>query len=183
MTFSKTNKILMTCAAVALFASPAMANDLIDNATFGYVDGNITQFSQGHDNKLTIDVGSLTLTDSASPSGNTNNYADGYVGGDITQDLRGDNMKLTVEVGSIKALAADSNTAIGYVGGNITQMVNNSGAPTAVREPASVRVGSINAESGFAMNNTAEGFVNGDITQMVDANSKATVRVGTQIAK
>lgn len=180
MTTFKTTKILMTCAAVALLASPAMANDLIDNRSFGYVDGNITQVSRGFLNELTLDVGSISTTDDWGMA--MQNTADGYIGGEVYQEVNGDDLKATIEVGSIKALDAQNNNARGAVNGSIMQRVDTFNGPTPLpgAELAEVRVGSISAENGFAFNNNADGTVNGDITQEAFGGSKTTVRVGSQ---
>lgn len=180
MTFQTTKKILMTCAALTVMAAPAMANDLIDNNSFGYIGGDVFQDASGYENELTIEVGSIAASDNPYFSGAMmNNRAEGHVEGNIFQEVHGDGLTPTISVGSIRAMEARDNTARGYVGGDIQQVLHDRWTGQA---DAEITVGSITAENGVAFNNNAEGYVEGSVTQFVGERSKATLRVGSQTA-
>lgn len=173
MKLATLKKTMMTCAALTVLAAPAMANDMINNYAYGYVNGDITQNTPGFNNKLTVEVGSIRAKHMAQ-----NNEAFGYVNGEIRQDAGGpwgvDDVTLTTKVGSITADTAMNNRATGDVDGSIIQEVYDRDAL------AEVHVGTIDAgRDGFAFGNMAEGRVNGQILQTVGYNSKARIRVGS----
>ncbi len=166
---------LATVATLALgFAPAAQANDLMNNAASGYVEGSIISddvsrgsafFSSFGSREILI--GGLAVSDTA-----FGNNSSGYVSGDVRQ-LTGGSLEAKVHVGSIKAQSATLNRANGYVGGDIIQYVGPWGQGV-------TNIGAIDAgNDGNAFNNRAEGFVNGGVYQNVNPGTSSLINVGS----
>lgn len=167
-------KTLMTCAALTVLAAPAMANEMINNTTYGVVHGDIIQQTPGYDNDLEVNIGSISSMHSS------DDFARGTVEGDIIQNAGGpwgvDDVKMKVNVGAVDARRSRGNIGFAYTEGDIIQEAYDREAV------AEVQVGSVDAgDTGTsrAVDTTGFAYIQGDIRQAVGYKSKAYARIGS----